>query len=326
MPFDFTSPDTIEEALGLHTEGARWFAGGTDIIPEFKMGLAEPTRLVNLKRISALRGIEIEGEGLRIGALATLAEIGSDARVQVQYRALAQACELSASPQIRNVATIGGNLCQDSRCPYYRGEFRCYLKGSESCYMHDGENRSAAVIGYRDCVHTHPSDPSNALIAFDSEVLTWGREGERTIGAGDFFKAPKGDDRRMNVLEHDQVIREIRLPSAPEGSCSVFLKAMDRATWTFALVSAAVRLDLDRERIANARVVLGGVAPVPWREERVEQTLRGAGLNEELAERASAEALLDASPLAHNRYKLRLARALVKRALLELNLAHRGGA
>jgi xanthine dehydrogenase YagS FAD-binding subunit len=324
MPFEFTSPDTIEEALQVYSDGARWFAGGTDIIPEFKAGLANPKRLVNLKRIGALHGIRIAEDGLHLGALATLGEISSDAQVRQAYRALAQACELSASPQIRNVATIGGNLCQDSRCPYYRGEFYCYLKGGKSCYMLKGENRNASVIGYDVCPHTHPSDPASALIAYDAEILVHGPDGERAIPAGGFFTAPHGDERRMNMLEQGQVIREIRLPRLGDGSRSVFLKAMDRAAWAFALVSAAVRLDMSGEQIEVARVVLGGVAPVPWREGRVERVLEGSVLNEETAARASAEALLGAAPLAHNRYKLHLARALVKKALTELCIAPEG--
>jgi xanthine dehydrogenase YagS FAD-binding subunit len=318
MPFEFTSPSTIEEALELHSDGARWFAGGTDIIPEFKAGLAAPTRLVNLKRLPELRGIRFAEDGLHLGALATLTDIAENPRVRSEYAALAQACELAASPQIRNAGTIGGNLCQDSRCPYYRGEFHCYLKGGEICYMHQGENRSAAVVGYHDCVHVHPSDPANALVAFDAEILARGHAGDRIIRAEHFFHAPQGHARRMHVLEQGEFIREILVPRPSPSARSVYLKAMDRATWTFALASAAVRLDLDGAQVREARVVIGGVAPLPWREVRVEALLRGARLDEELAAKAAAEALREAEPLAHNAYKVRLARALVKRALVQL--------
>jgi xanthine dehydrogenase YagS FAD-binding subunit len=317
MPFEFASPDTLEEAFQLYADGARWYAGGTDVVPEFKAGLADPKRLVNLKRLRDLRDIESALDGTHLGALATLAEIAAHRRIRLEYRALAQACELSASPQIRNVATLGGNLCQDSRCPYYRGDFECYLKGGETCFLREGENRAAAVIGYHDCVHVQPSDPAIALVAFDAEIVATGRAGERTIAAGEFFHAPAGGDLRLNALAPGELVREIRLPNVP-GTTSIYLKAMDRATWTFALASVAVRVDFDGERVKDARIVLGGVAPVPWREARVEDLLRGARLDEELAGRAADEVLREARPLSHNAYKRRLARALVKRALLLL--------
>jgi xanthine dehydrogenase YagS FAD-binding subunit len=318
MPFEFVSPSTLEEAIQAHADGAQWYAGGTDVIPGFKAGLVNPKRLVNLKRIDALRGIWLSEDGLHLGALVTLNEVASHPGVVTKYQALAQACEMSASPQIRNVATIAGNLCQDSRCPYYREGFPCYLGGGEACYVLKGENRRAAVIGYRDCAHVHPSDPAVALMAYDAEILVSGPGEDAVIPIASFFTPPQGNARRMNVLRRGQVIREIRLPNLGDESRSEFVKAMDRAAWAFALVSAAVRLELSLGLVVNARVVLGGVAPLPWREMRVEKALMGTPLTESSASHVSAQTLLDASPLSHNRYKLRLARALVKRALLDL--------
>ncbi len=318
MPFEYATPTTIEQALEFYSAGAQWLAGGTDVIPEFKSGLTDPTRLVNLKGLRELHGIEFAADGLHIGALTTLTEIAKNERIKNEYSALAQACELAASPQIRNAGTIGGNLAQDSRCPYYRGDFRCYLKGGEVCFMREGENRSAAVIGYHDCVHAHPSDPAPALIALDAELLVRGLAGERIVRVADLFHAPQGTDRRMTTLQPGEFIRTVLIPHAPANSRSVYLKAMDRATWTFALAGAAVRVDFDGGQVREARVVLGGVAPTPWRELRVEETLRGARLDEELAGRAAAESLREAIPLAQNSYKIRLARALVKRALIQL--------
>ncbi len=319
MPFEYTSPDTIEEALSLHSERTAWLAGGTDVVPELKAGLADPSRLVNLKRIGGIRGIAQTDTGLEMGALTTLADLAGNERIRREYPALAQACELSASPQIRNAATIGGNLCQDSRCPYYRGEFHCYLKGGEICYLRDGENSGAAVTGYEDCAHVHPSDPANALVAFDAEIVARGRAGERAIRAGEFFSAPHRASRAMNVLAADEFIRAIRLPRAGAGTRSVYLKAMERAAWAFALASAAVWIAFESERVRDARVIVGGVAPVPWREVEVENMLRGTRLDLQTAARASAEVLREAHPLAHNAYKVRLARALVKRALTQVS-------
>lgn len=321
MSFELIFPETIDAAVGAHDNGARWFAGGTDLIPEIKMGLALPTRLVNLKRIAELRGILETSDGIRIGALTTLTEIAEHPLLREKYRALAQACALSASPQIRNVATIGGNLNQSSRCAYYRNAFPCYLRGGAKCFMRDGENREAAVIGYRDCAHVHPSDPANALVAFDAQIIARGGEGERTIGAQDFFRAPDAKDTRMNVLERDEMITAILLPRVNENTRSVYLKAMDRAAWTFALAGVAVRIEMRETRIENLRVVFGGVAPVPWQEFRIVKTLSGknldADLDTDIVTQGVEDVLADAAPLAHNRYKVRLARGLLKRALRE---------
>ncbi len=317
MSFEIAFPQTIEDAVSANENGARWFAGGTDLIPEIKSDLVHTTRLVNLKRVQELRGIHTTSDGVRIGALTTLTEIAEHEGIRANYRALAQACELAASPQIRNVATIGGNLNQDSRCAYYRSRFDCFLRGGDKCFMREGENREAAVIGYHDCVHVHPSDPANALVAFDAQIVVQGREGERVIAAQEFFRAPDANDTRMNVLRADELIAAIVLPRVGENTLSVYLKAMDRAAWAFALVSVCARIEMQETRIENVRVVLGGVAPMPWREFRVEEKLLGAEWNENLVTQGEFEVLEDAQPLAHNAYKVRLARGLVKRAVHE---------
>jgi xanthine dehydrogenase YagS FAD-binding subunit len=318
MPFEFTSPQTLEDALKLWHADARWLAGGTDLVPELRAELAKPQRVVNLKAISDLRGMRETNDGLRIGALATLAEIVASAMVRERYRALAEACDVAASPQLRNVATIGGNLAQDSRCEYYRGAFRCWLKGGDVCYMREGENREAAIMGYQDCVHVHPSDPATALVALDAKIVARGNNGTREIAASDFFHAPANGDRRLNVLRPDEVITQIQLPNL-SNSRSTFLKAMDRAVWTYALASAAVRLDFDNGKIIGARIVLGGVAPMPWREERAANILIGQEWSAELGGRVAEQVAQDAKPLTHNAYKVRLARALVKRGIEALS-------
>jgi len=313
--FEFISPQTLDDALQLYHDQARWFAGGTDLIPEMRLGLAHFARLVNLKQIREMQGIEGNDGTVRIGALATLTEIAESKIIRDHYTALAEACDFSASPQLRNVATIGGNAVQDSRCAYYRGDFNCWLKGGKTCFMRDGENREAAVVGYGDCVHVHPSDPANALVALDATISVRGPNGVREIVAADFFRAPTADNKRMNVLHPNEIITAYQLPRL-QNSRSAYLKEMDRATWTFALASAAVRLDVRDGKISGARVVIGGVAPVPWRENRAEEILVGEKISEKVAARAAEECLRDAKPLAHNAYKLRLARTMVKRAII----------
>lgn len=317
MNFEFAFPESAVQALEANENNARWLAGGTDLVPGLKLGLAAPARLVSLKRVPELRGIVETERGVTIGALATLSEIAEHETIRTRYRALARACELSASPQIRNMGTIGGNLCQDSRCPYYRNGFKCFLRGGNKCFMREGESREAAVIGFHDCVHAHPSDPANALVAFDALVVVRGRTGERTIAIGEFFHAPDATDARMNVLEQGDMITALHLPRVPDNTHSTYVKAMDRAAWTFALVSAAVRVELTDGKISNARVVLGGVAPTPWRAFRIETALSGLTIETGSVTQESTSALENAQPLAHNAYKLRLARAMVKRALRE---------
>lgn len=316
-PFEVVMASSVTDALEAKGQVSRWFAGGTDLIPEIKNDLVSPSRLVNLKRIEELGGIQESEQGMRIGALATLAEIATHKTIRARYHALAQACELAASPQIRNVATIGGNLCQDSRCAYYRNGFDCLLRGGDICYMREGENREAAVIGYHDCVHVHPSDPANVLVAFDAQIVVRGRAGEQIVAAQDFFHAPDAADLRMNVLNADEIVTAIVLPNVSEHSHSVYVKAMDRAAWAFALASACVRVEWNGSKIETARVVLGGVAPTPWREFRVETTLSGSNWDQATVTQVEWNVLDEAQPLAHNGYKLRLARALLKRALTE---------
>lgn len=317
MDFEIALPQTTQEAIAAHEKGARWFAGGTDLIPELKKDLATPARLVNLKRVGELRGIEARDNSVRIGGLTTLAEIAGHALIRAKYRAVAQACELAASPQIRNVATLGGNLCQESRCAYFRNNFPCFLRGGDTCFMRQGENREAAVIGYGDCVHVHPSDPANALVAFDARIVVRGRAGERSVEAGEFFRAPDKDDTRMNVLDEGEMIVAVDLPIVSDRTRSSYVKAMDRAVWTFALASAAVVVEIGDPGPETVRVVVGGVAPTPWREVRIENALSGKPWNDGVVAQEAAKVLGSARPLAQNGYKARLARALVKRALTE---------
>lgn len=314
--FEIARPANMDEALSFAqgTQGARWYAGGTDAIPEIKVDLIAPNRLVSLARLPELKGIRKEESGIFVGALTTLAEIARNEDICAHYSAFAQACELAASPQIRNVATIGGNLCQDSRCPYYRGDFKCLLKGGEICFARDGENRNAAVIGYQDCVHVHPSDPANALVALDATISIRGVDGVRGVRALEFFQAPTKSNSGMNVLGINEIIESIYLPRS-SNSNSLYLKAMDRAAWTFALASAAVRVELDGDIIKDARIVIGGVAPTPWREESIEEMLRGAHISRELFAAVAIASLEKSLPLQHNKYKVRLARVLVRRAL-----------
>ncbi|HEY6820676.1 MAG TPA: xanthine dehydrogenase family protein subunit M [Burkholderiales bacterium] len=318
--FAYSSARTLDEAVGLLGPKVRALAGGTDLLTLMKADLQHPERLVDIKRLAGLsRHVEGHGDGLVIGALATLSEIAAHEAIRTRYRALAQSAEAAATPQLRNMATAAGNLLQRPRCWYFRNaRIDCWLKGGADCPARAGENREHALFGGTPCVAVHPSDPANALLAFDADVRLVGRGGERSVSLQDFLHLPSESRRVETSLSDDELVAAIRLPPHPDETRSVYLKAMDRRTWGFALVSVAAVLRLSGPRIAHARLVLGGVAPIPWPARAAEAVLIGHDAEPALLDQAADLALAGAQPLSHNGYKIPLARALVRRALGEL--------
>jgi xanthine dehydrogenase YagS FAD-binding subunit len=313
-PFAYKSPERIEEVFPLLGANSRAIAGGTDLLTLMKADLAAPEQLVNVKRVLP-KGIALSGEGLTIGALSTLAEIETSADVRSRYAALAQAAAVAASTQVRNMASIGGNLLQRPRCWYFRNaDIPCWLKGGDRCPARDGENRHHAIFGPGPCHAVHPSDLAPALIALQAEVRVRGPRGEKALPLESFFALPSESRRSETLLAEDELVVAIRLPKA-DGVRSVYLKAMDRASFAFALVGVAAALRFEGRRVAQARIVLSGVAPIPWRIPAAERALEGGDLSESALERAADAALQDAVPLAKNAYKIPLARTLIKRAL-----------
>jgi len=325
--FDYTSAGTVEEALaqiGQAGAGAvRPLAGGTDLITLIKTDIVAPGRLVNIKQIADLpRGIAESPAGVSIGALTTLSELERDPLLQRRYPALAEAAALAATPQLRNMATIGGNLLQRPRCWYFRSpDVRCWLQGGDECQARDGENQLHALFDLSPCVAVHPSDLATALVALDAVVRLRGPGGERRLPLADLFAPPTDDRRTETTLAEDELILGVELPALNEGARSIYLKAMDRKVWAFALVGVAAALRLGGpggQRVEAARLVLGGVAPVPWRATAAEEVLVGAELDDGAVARAAPAALAGARQLAQNGYKLPLAEALVRRALSAL--------
>jgi xanthine dehydrogenase YagS FAD-binding subunit len=320
--FRYSAPTTIEQAVASLSERSRALAGGTDLLTLMKADIAAPDELINVKPLLP-RGIEPLPAGLEIGALTTLAEIEQHPVVRQGYAALAEALSLAASPQIRNLATVGGNLLQRPRCWYYRNaRIDCWLKGGSECPACDGENREHAILGGGPCVAVHPSDVAPALLAFDAALRVHGRGGERSVALSDFFALPRDDRRRESTLGSDELILGLRLPPHPAETVSTYLKAMDRKTWSFALAGVACVLRLSGRKIAHARLVLSGVAPIPWRAEAAERQLLGvevgaAATGDRFAAVAEA-AVQDAVPLRHNRYKVPLLKALILKALTAL--------
>ncbi len=324
--FEYESPATLDEVVALlgrdGDSAVRPLAGGTDLLTLMKADIAAPGRLVNIKRLPDLpRGVEEGEQGLSLGALTTLTEIETHPVIRERYPLLAEAAEVAATPQLRNMATLGGNLLQRPRCWYFRNpRFHCWLKGGEECQARDGENQQHALFGGAPCVAVHPSDLPPALVTLDAEVRLRGQGGERTLPIAELFALPDEERRTETLVGNDELVLSVRLPAPPAGMRSTYLKAMDRKVWSFALVSLAalVRLAPDGRLIEEARLTLGGVAPIPWRLHAAEQTLAGAEVSEELFARVADVALAGAEPLEHNGYKVPLAKAIVRRALTTL--------
>ncbi|HUS14029.1 MAG TPA: FAD binding domain-containing protein, partial [Chloroflexia bacterium] len=274
--------------------------------------------------IPGLNLIQLSDGALHIGALVTLDAIDRDATVRARYQALAEAAGLAASPQLRNMGTLGGNLGQESRCWYYRNaDFPCWLKGGDTCFARAGDNSHHAIFTTDSpCVSVHPSDPATALLALDAVVRIQGPGGERRLPIAEYLTLPQPDHRRLNALGPADLIVGVELPHAnPEQTRSRYLKAMDRAAWSFALVGIAVSITwagADRSGpIERVAVALGGVAPVPRRAAAAEAYLAGKTLDIATAAEAGRLACEGAVPLEHNAYKVRLLGGLVGRALLQ---------
>jgi len=323
--FEYTSAPTLDVALdilSLTNDGAiRPLAGGTDLLTLMKADIVTPDHLVDIKRASGLTsGIEETAQGVTIGALTSLSELETHPLIRERYTALAEAAAIAATPQLRNMATIGGNLLQRPRCWYYRNPlFHCWLKGGDTCHARDGQNRLHAIFDASPCVATHPSDPANALLALDASLTIRGAAGERPVPIADFFTLPTDEHRLETSLQPGELILSIQLPATT--ARSTYLKAMDRKAWAFALVSVAASVEVENGVISAARIVLGGVAPTPWRAEDAENVLIGSAPDSSTFERAAEAAVIGAQPLDHNGYKVSLVKALIRRSLASLTTA-----
>lgn len=318
-PFTLIRAATLPEAAREASKpGSEVKAGGVDLLDRMKEGFDSPKRVVSIAHVPGLDHIET-GPPAKIGALATLARIASHADVRRLYPALADAAEGAATPQIRNMATLGGNLCQRPRCWYYRlEEFDCRKKGGATCYAQDGENRFHAIFDSDlPCCCIHPSATAVALLAYGARLQTVSPGGRRTIALDNFFVRPTEDARRENVLAHGEIIESVTIPAPAAGSRSVYKKLKEKESFDWPLVEACVNLTIAGGAVSEARVILGSVAPTPHRSAAAEAVLRGAPVSPGLAARAAAAAVSSAKPLAQNAYKVRLARVLLERALRE---------
>ncbi|HEX3469324.1 MAG TPA: xanthine dehydrogenase family protein subunit M [Candidatus Elarobacter sp.] len=317
--FDFVVADSAENARTLVREvpGARFYAGGTTLIDLMKADVERPPRVVDISRLP-LAAVERAGDVVRIGALARNSDIAYAPEIEAGFPAVAQALLSGASGQIRNAATIGGNLLQRTRCSYFR-ETRWHCNKREpgsGCDALDGFNRMHAVLGTSDaCIATYPGDLAVALTACDAQVVVEGERGERRIGIGDFYRLPGERPNRETALDDGDLIVAVELRAGPLFARSRYLKVRDRASYEFALVSVATALRIEDGRIADARIALGGVATVPWRATAAEAALAGREPGDAAYREAAERALDGARPREHNAFKIELAKRAIVRAL-----------
>jgi xanthine dehydrogenase YagS FAD-binding subunit len=299
---------SAEEALASLGQGHTAIAGGTNLVDLMKLQVALPDRLVSLRR-TGLDAIVPEGDGLRIGALVTNADCAADMRVRQDWPLLSQAILAGASPQLRNRATTGGNLCQRTRCGYFYDTTQACNKreAGTGCAAREGFNRIHAVLGTSDaCIATYPGDMAVALLALDAVVLTEGPFGPRQIPLAMFHREPGDDPTRDNVLHPGEMITAVKLP-APTGGRQVYRKVRDRASYAFALVSVAVDLSMEDGRIARCAVAFGSLGTVPWRDPKVEAVLTGEAPSPALFAEAADVLLRDARGFGANDFKIPLA-------------------
>jgi len=313
-------PTSVDDALNLTDQyGAEgWIlGGGQDTYGWLKDRAKSPDALIDLNGIEALRGIRQTGEGLEIGAATTLRDIIGNADVKERYALLADAASRVASPQIRNVGTLGGNLIQDTRCWYYRRGLACYRAGGNLCYADspEGMNREHALFNASRCVAVSPSDTATALVALDATMIAESVDGQRRIAAEDFFVGPDTHITRMTSLEPGEILTAVSLPADWAGQRFYFEKVADRDVWDFALVSIAVAMRMDGDKVADSRFVCGGVACTPYRLQNVEGAARGKALSAESGDAIAELASQGARALNYNHFKIPLMENLVRHAM-----------
>ena len=320
--FSLAEPRTVEQVtafLSERREKSFLLAGGTDLLGEIKDEIIEPEVVVDLKSIPNLSHIRKEKDGVHIGAMTALAELVENPLIKNDYPGLHEAAKSVATPQLRNMGTVGGNLCQRPRCWYYRDpQVKCRKKGGSKCFAFRGRNKYHAIFGGGPCYIVHPSDLAPALISLDAKITIVAPKGEKTIPLADFYVLPRVNVRQENILNLDEVVREIRIPYSRSGEKSTYYKLKERGAWDFALLSAAVKGVVSGGVFRDIRIVLGGVAPVPWRLEKAENMIRGKVATEELLRQAAREALKEARTLKDNGYKKDLLEVVLSRAALSL--------
>ncbi|NES05790.1 MAG: xanthine dehydrogenase family protein subunit M [Okeania sp. SIO2F4] len=320
QPFSYTRVNEANTAITTVAQDAAisFIAGGTDLIGLIKDGVQTPNQVIDINSLP-LTAVEFDTEkNIRIGALAKLSDVARYSTVKNSYPVISEAILESASPQLRNMATVGGNLLQRVRCNYFRDTvFPCNRRNPGSgCPAIEGYNRMHAILGTSEsCVATHPSDLAVALVALDAVVCIQGKTVQRRVPLNDFYLLPEDTPHRENILEHGELIVAVEVPHVSWFSNSHYLKVRDRANYEFALVSVAIALEVEKNIIKSARLALGGVGTKPWRCQEAEMVLQGKAIDEATFTTAAEAALVGAKPLEYNQFKIELAKRAIIRAV-----------
>jgi xanthine dehydrogenase YagS FAD-binding subunit len=318
--FKLAQPQTMDQVTQLPPgKNMHLMAGGTDLLDEIKNEIISPEVVIDLNSIEGLAYIKNTDKGMHIGAMTKVAELADNTQVQQDYPVLQEAALSLATPQLRNVGTVGGNICQRPRCWYYRDpQVKCRKKGGSRCYASKGKNRYHAIFGGGICYIVYPSDLAPALISLDAEVTISTQKGDKSIPLEEFYTLPKINVRSENILKPNELVKEIRIPLPKKGAKSTYFKLKERGTWDFAVVSVAVNGVISGGVFKDIKIVMGGVAPIPWRLDKAEKLIKGKNATKKTIQDAAKAALADARPLAENAYKTDLAEVIVTNTILSL--------
>jgi xanthine dehydrogenase YagS FAD-binding subunit len=313
--FEWVEATTVSQAIAASNADSTFKAGGVDLLDLMKDHIASPKRLVNIRTVEGLGEIREDDRGLHIGPLVTLSEIEEHPLIQKKYPAISEAAFRVATPQIRNMATIGGNLVQRPRCWYFRSEdFHCRKKGGTHCFAQDGENDYHAIFDNRTCAIVHPSGVAVPLVALDAHLEITSKEGKRQVRLEEFFTRPEDDVTRENVIEPGELITNITLPASE--SRSAYYKQGEKESFDWPIADVAVALKMQGSRCQKSSIVLGAAAPYPYRAKAAEAKLTNQEISEETARAAAEQAMANATPLAKNSYKIPIFEAIIRRTIL----------
>jgi len=313
--FEWVNANSVDQALASVTDESSFKAGGVDLLDLMKDGIASPSRLVNIRQISGLDQISEDDKGLRIGPLVTLTQIEEHPAVQKKYAALSEAASRVATPQIRNMATVGGNLVQRPRCWYFRSEdFHCRKKGGTHCFAQDGENDYHAIFDNRVCAIIHPSGMAVPLVALSGRVEITSKVGKRDVALEEFFTSPTSDVRRENILQPGELITAVLIPATD--ARTAYYKQGEKESFDWPIADVAVALAMQGSRCSKASIVLGGPAPYPYRAKAAEGKLNNSEITEDSARAAAEAAMVNATPLEKNAYKIPIFEAIIRRTIL----------
>ncbi len=315
--FSLADCTTVDAALSQLKNGAVVKAGGVDLLDRMKNGTDTPQRLVNIRNIKELRGIQAGPDGLTIGALTTLAEVADHAAIRSSYTVLADACGSAATPHIRNMATIGGNLLQELQCWYFRSaDFQCLRKGKDQCFAFSGLNQYHAIMDYGGCPSVAPSSAAVAVLALGGSVELVSAKGKRTVPIKDFYVKPDANPHKFNVMEEGELLTAVKIPKPPPGTKSAYQKYGEKESHDWAIADAAIVLEMDGDTCKRAVVAMGAASPVVRRSSEAEAALAGKPISAETARAAGKAAMTNAMPLSMNAYKVQLFPVAVYRTVL----------